>query len=63
MRKDGSYRWKLIEYWFRRENKGRDEHFRLVGLITTSLKLMEELRAAMRGKSYPEGGEAGRPSV
>ena len=46
-------RWRLIEYWFRRESRGNDEHFKLVGLITTSLKLIrcrvEEPRAVMVG--------------
>jgi len=44
-------RWKLIEYWFRRLNRGSDEHFELFGLTTTSLKLIpgevEEVRATM----------------
>lgn len=40
-------RWKVIEYWFRSANNGNDEHFRLTGLTTTSLKFildeMEEI--------------------
>jgi hypothetical protein len=46
-------RCKLIEYWFRRENRGSEEHFKLVGLMTTSLKLIPrevEERAVMMGR-------------
>jgi len=35
-----TYRWKVTEYEFPRVNKGNDEHFRLTGLMITSLKFI-----------------------
>jgi len=54
-------RWKLIEYWFRRENRGNDAHFKLVGLTTTtSLGLISgEIEATM--VSFPGEGSFSRP--
>lgn len=48
LRRENTDRWKLIEYWFRRENKGNEVHFKLVGLIVTSRRLIpgKELRTA-----------------
>lgn len=57
LRTEKTDRWKLIEYWFRRENRGNDAHLKLVGLITTFLKLIPgEVEAAMMDQvSWGEG--------
>lgn len=50
-------RWKLTEYWFRRENSGKEEHFKLAGLTTTSLKLiLEEVKDVMLVQALPLPG-------